>query len=366
MPGLRPAGRAPGRVRALLLRHWWTAALAGGLLFAGLGAIALPHAASLPNVGTRYVRPSMLLPGQHPVPGNGYDGQFSQVLAEDPFLRGPDTARSLDNSFRVRRLLYPLLAWALSLGQRGVLAYALLAINVAAGAALAVVLARAAARRGRGPWLAFAALAYPGVWLPLFQDTVEPLQSLLLVLGVEAGSLGLLLAAALAKETAATALVTEAARSWTAGDRARAARAAATAAAYVAFALVVHLAVRGPAFNTLGAHFLDPPGAPALVLLRGGPNAVLALPAVLVAAVAAVRPLLGARDAASLAACAYALLTLGAGLDTWTDPAAYYRVTAGAAVLLYLSWLSRRDRAATAALVVGAAAGAALLPTLLT
>lgn len=334
--------------------------MAGGLLFSLVAARALPHAIDLPQVGTRYVQASRLLPGQPVRAGTGYDGQFTFVLAEDPWLRDADTARSLDNTFRVRRALLPIAGWVLSLGRRTAVPYSLLAINWLAGLALATLLARAAWVRGRSPWLALLAVAYPGAWLPLLQDTTEPLQNALLVAGLETSSLGLLALATLAKETAGVALVTEAMRAAGARQWGRAAAAAGLAAAYIGFAVAVFALVRGPAFNTLGAHFLDPPGAPLIELARGGARAALVAPAVVVVVVAAVRPLLGARDAAGLAACAYALLTLAAGTDTWSDPAAYYRVTAGAAVLLLLSWLDRRDRLGGSALILGAAAGLAI------
>jgi hypothetical protein len=52
--------------------------------------------------------------GAHP---NGYDGQFYRILATDPFLFGA-TASYLDAPLlRSRRILMPVLAWALSAGQ---------------------------------------------------------------------------------------------------------------------------------------------------------------------------------------------------------------------------------------------------------
>jgi hypothetical protein len=137
------------------------------------------------------------------------------------------------------------------------------------------------------------------------------------------------------------------------------------AGAYLAWALFVFLAVKGTVHNDLGAHFLDPPGAPFRLLLAQDPvHTVVMAPAILVCLVAVLRPLV-ARDAAAWAAAAYALLALGAGNDTWLDPAAYYRVTAGALVLTFLSWCVRGDRWGLAALLVGAFAGALALPAVL-
>ena len=316
------------------------------------------------EAGSRYLKPVVLLPGQPVHPGNGYDGQFSFVLAQDPFLRNPATAASLDNTFRVRRILYPLLAWALALGQRALVPYALVAINVAAGTALAAILALAAARAGRSPWWALAIVVYPGVWIPVLLDLTEPLQLALLAAGMVTTSAPLLFAAALAKETAGVALVTEAARSAVRRTWRAAGLNAGMAAAYLAWALFIYLTVKGTAFNDLGAHFLDPPGAPFRLLAKGGLNAIVLLPALLVALLALVRPL-RFRDSAAWAGAAYALLVLGAGNDTWLDPAAYFRVSAGALVLTYLSWVRSADRLGLGALAAGLLAAALSLPAVL-
>ncbi len=340
------------------MRAWLGPALVGLALFAALAVRAgvADHFQYLatPRPGADWARPGVLLPGQRAELGHGYDGQFYFYLAQDPFLTRPQTARSLDNTFRVRRLLYPLLTWALSLGRPAWVPYALVAINVAAGGALAALLARAAARAGQSPWWALLPLAYAGTWIPVLLDLTEPLQLALLVAGMTAGSWALLLGAALAKETAAVALATQAALAAGRREWGGAALHAAALAAYVAWALAVFAVVRGPQLNELGAHFLDPPGAPLLALARGTARTLVTLPVVLVCLAAIVR-LARARDPAAWAAAAYAALVLGAGNDTWADPAAFYRVSAGVVVLLFLSWIRRRDRLGRGALYLGAA-----------
>ena len=317
------------------------------------------------QAGSLYARPAVLLPGQQVLPGTGYDGQFYFYLAQDPFLTRPATAASLDNTFRVRRILYPLLAWALSLGQRAALPWVLLALNVAAAAATVGLTAWAAARHGRSAWWALLVAAYAGVWIPVLLDLTEPLQLALLTAGMLAGSAPLLFLAALAKETAGVALATEAVRAALARRWRQGLPQAGLAAAYLGWAAFVFLAVKGTAYNDLGAHFLDPPAAPFRLLLTQGPApAVVLAPAILVCLVAVAR-LLVARDGAAWAAAAYALLALGAGNDTWLDPAAFYRVTAGALVLTFLSWCLRGDRWGLAALVAGAFSGALALPAVL-
>ena len=373
MPGLRPARRAPRRLRAILLSappaRSALAPAAVVLLF--LAALAARAGAAdgfrflAPvEAGDAYARPGVMVPGERVLHGNGYDGQFSFALAQDPFLRRPDTAASLDNTFRVRRLLYPLLAWTLALGQRGAVAYTLVAINVVAGAALAWLLALAAVRAGRSPWWAVAAAAYPGVWIPVLIDTTEPLQLALLAAGMLADSALLLFLATLAKETAGVALATQAVRAALARDWRRAAAPGGLAALFIAWALFVFVAVRGTVFNTLGAHFLDPPGAPFLALGRGA-AALVMVPALAATLLALARPL-RFRDAAAWAGAAYALLVLMAGFDTWTDPAAYFRVSAGAIVLAYLSWVRTGDRLGLAMLAAGLAGTAvSLVPLVL-
>ncbi|TMF88090.1 MAG: hypothetical protein E6I08_08220 [Chloroflexi bacterium] len=310
------------------------------------------------QAGARYAKPAVLLPGQQVRPGDGYDGQFYFYLAQDPFLTRPATAAALDNTFRVRRILYPLVAWAVSLGRREALPWVLLLLNIAASAATVGLAAWAAARQGRSAWWALALAAYAGVWVPLLLDLTEPLQLALLAAGMLAGSGPLLFLAALAKETAGVALVTEAVRR-------RSLVHGALAVLYLAWALFVFKFVKGTVFNDLGAHFLDPPGAPFRLLLTQGPvHALVLAPAILICLLAVGR-LVTARDGAAWAAAAYALLALGAGNDTWLDPAAFYRVTAGALLLTYLSWCLRGDRWGLAALLVGAFSGALLLPILL-
>ncbi len=317
------------------------------------------------SAGSDYALPAVVLPGQPVRQGNGYDGQFYFYLAQDPLLRRPETARALDNTFRVRRILYPLLAWTLSLGDRAHLPVVLMLINVGAGLSVAAIAARAALRRGRSPWLSLLLVAYPGVWIPVLLDLTEPLQLALLMAGMLLSSAPLLFLAALAKETAGVGLATEAARHAWSRDWGNAARHAVFAVVFLAWALFVHVAVTGTHFNDLGAHFFDPPGAPFRLLLQGGARALLLAPP-LVLTVLAVARLAVARDGLTLAASAYALLAIGAGNDTWLDPAAYYRVSAGALALTYLSWCSTNDRLGLAGLLVGAASGLLALPAVVT
>jgi hypothetical protein len=314
------------------------------------------------QVGDVLVRREALLPGQSPQKGIGYDGQFYFVIAQDPFLRHAWTVASLDNTLRYRRLLYPLLAYGGSVGQRGLVPYALIGVNVAAMGALVALLAAAAERTLGNPWHALLPAAFPGAWLPMLLDLTEPTHMLLLATAFVAGGSAILLGlATLAKETAAVALVTEAVRHARGREWLAAARHVVVLAACTLWALAVYRLLRGAHESTLGGHLLDPPGAPLLALAKGPPaSTVLALPAVTICVLAIAR-LWRARDGAAWAAAAYALLALAAGSDTWTDPVAYYRVMAGSVVLLFLSWLRAREPVGTWALRLAAVAGALVL-----
>jgi len=313
------------------------------------------------QAGELLSRPAVLLPGQVPIRGVGYDGQFYFYIAQDPFLRKPETAPSLDNSLRYRRILYPFLAWLLSLGQRQLLPFVLVALNVLAATAVVTISALAAIRAGRSPWLALAVGLFPGLWIPIMLDLTEPLQLALLAAGMLAGSSGLLLLSCLAKETSAVALLTEGARHLLARRWRPAGRQAFALAVLAGWSLFVWRTVRAHE-STLGGHLLDPPGAPFLLLARDlvpqPARAMFLLVAVLICLLALVR-LAWARDGGAWAGAAYALVGLAAGSDTWSDPTAYFRVIAGAVVLVFPSWCLARDRAGTILLALGVVAGLA-------
>ena len=320
------------------------------------------------QLGQRFSNPALLLPGQVPQKGVGYDGQFVFYIAQDPFLRNPAIAPSLDNSLRFRRILLPLVAWVLSLGKPSFLPLVLVITNALAATGVVGLAALAASRAGRSPLPALSLALFPGLWIPALLDLTEPLHLLLLEAGVMTGSAALLLLSGLAKETAAVAMATEFGRAAVARDWPRMGRHAVAAAVLVAWSLFVFVSVRAHE-STLGGHLLDPPGAPLLAMARSLPREparfVLVLAAILLCVLAIAR-LAWARDAATWAAAAYAVVALAAGIDTWADPSAYFRVLAGAVVLSFLSWVSVRDPAGSALLVLSALVGAvSLVPLLL-
>ena len=310
------------------------------------------------RAGDRYATPGHLLPGQRTVHGDGYDGQFYFFIAQDPFLRSPATAHSLDNSQRFRRILYPFVAWLLSLGNRGALPYLLVLVNVLASAATVAACAVAARRAGRPPILALAVAIFPGLWIPILYDLTEPLQLALVAWGMLLEIPVLLFLSALAKETAAVVQLTELVRSTLARNWARALQHGFLLGLIVAWSLFVLRAVRARESNLQG-HLLDPPGAPLLELLRAssapGRYAFL-LPPILICALAILR-FAWTRDRYAAGAALYGLVGLAAGTDTWIDPLGYYRVIAVAAVLTFMSWTVAGDRLGAAAVVLVAFAG---------
>ena len=112
----------------------------------------------------------------------GNDGQQFLALALDPLQRDPATSAALDNPiYRGKRLLYPLLAWLLGLGQPRLVPWALGLINVACIGLAAGLVARWAELQQRSPRWGLALLALPGVWVTLSLDTADLLATTLLL-----------------------------------------------------------------------------------------------------------------------------------------------------------------------------------------
>jgi hypothetical protein len=120
--------------------------------------------------------------GAHNASGTwGYDGQFYYQIARNPFGAGI----FMDNApYRYQRILYPLLAWLLSLGNVSLIPYALLFINLASICLSVEVVAQLLRKHGFSPWFALALGLYFGQAAALAFDTAEPLSILFLCLGI--------------------------------------------------------------------------------------------------------------------------------------------------------------------------------------
>lgn len=108
----------------------------------------------------------------------GYDGQFYYLLALNPFTPHPALPGAHFDipAYRAQRILYPLLAWALSLGGRPTLVPTMLVVvNLAAIIAIGWLAATLAQRFGAQPCWGVLVAFYPGLLLSLARDLAEPL-----------------------------------------------------------------------------------------------------------------------------------------------------------------------------------------------
>ena len=110
----------------------------------------------------------------------GYDGQYYLAVALDPALRQPATLASLDHpSYRCRRIFFPLLGYALGLGQARLIPWVLLFINATAAVGLVWLVARWLQIGGRSGWGGLLVLSLLGIWEVLALTTTDLLSSTL-------------------------------------------------------------------------------------------------------------------------------------------------------------------------------------------
>ncbi|MBI3362845.1 MAG: hypothetical protein HY023_17220 [Chloroflexi bacterium] len=141
-------------------------------LLAYVGIILARHNGdpmSLVLVGSRFAGET---PGVTPVGPSGYDGQFAYYIALDPV----HPAGRLDvPAYRYQRILYPLLARALSLGLPALLPWAMLVVNLAAQAAGTAILEALLIDAGVSRWYALAYGLWAGLAFAVRLDLNEPL-----------------------------------------------------------------------------------------------------------------------------------------------------------------------------------------------
>lgn len=134
----------------------------------------------------------------------GYDGQFAYYIARDPV----GAVDYLDNpAYRYQRILYPMLARLLALGQVELIPWTLLAVNVISISVSTACLGCLLERQGFNPYVALLLPLWLGQVFALRADLNEPLCYLCVLLalwGYERGRHGLaaaaLAASVLAKE----------------------------------------------------------------------------------------------------------------------------------------------------------------------
>jgi hypothetical protein len=105
----------------------------------------------------------------------GYDGEFYYRLANHPFSFDTTAAGvQLDTpAWRMRRILYPLLALVAAAGSAKLIAYTLVALNLAGLGAIAALASRIAVKLALPNWTPLAVLAWPGFFVTLTHDTTE-------------------------------------------------------------------------------------------------------------------------------------------------------------------------------------------------
>jgi hypothetical protein len=190
--------------------RWVSPALVVGVILAGYLGLTLARSGGDPLA---FVRPGEGFVNGEPVGEPGYDGQFAYWMALDP--RPAFAARHLDvPAYRYQRVLYPLLALVLSLGQPAALPWALVGLNFAAQLGLTVLVERWLAAQAVSRWYALSVGLWAGLVMSVRLDLSEPLCFLLIMLALHAHrrerlwqAAGWLALALLAKETALLFLI---------------------------------------------------------------------------------------------------------------------------------------------------------------
>jgi hypothetical protein len=120
-----------------------------------------------------------------PVGDPGYDGQFAYAIALDP--RPSAAAAHLDvPAYRYQRILHPLLARLLALGQPGLIAWTLLITNIAAHLGATWLLEQRLSAGGVSAWPALVYGLWAGLLLAVRLDLSEPLAFALVLAGLAA------------------------------------------------------------------------------------------------------------------------------------------------------------------------------------
>ena len=165
-------------------------------------------------IGENFAHPAQLPPGMPLRAAYGYDGQFFYRLAINP----ADFAHTaygitVDQPYRFMRIGYPVITWLVSAGQRALVPWMLVAVNVAAIGALGWLGGHLARQGGRHAAWGLLLPGYFGLVTSLSRDTAEPVAAAFMVAGLLAVrarrpglAAGLLAFAALTRETAMVAV----------------------------------------------------------------------------------------------------------------------------------------------------------------
>ena len=227
--------REVSRTRLFLAR---TEAFGPALVVAMVLALAIgPGLTAFRGNPTGFVRFGReYVPVIHPPAGavvdrwTGYDGQYFWVLARDPLLeRDATMAAFTHQGFRLGRIGYPALAYALAGGQEDAIPWSLLAVNVITILALTLAFGAYARRRGWSGWWALGVGLLPGLEFVTMGDLSGAVAVAFMLGGLMAFERGkrwpagcLLAAAGLTREAmllAVVAVAVEEGARWWAGRR---------------------------------------------------------------------------------------------------------------------------------------------------
>ena len=107
-----------------------------------------------------------------PASGKGYDGQFAYYIAQKQF----DAAACLDvPAYRMQRILLPMLGYGLSLGQRALIPWAFVVINLFSLVVSTVLLEDLLIRENQSRWFALSYGLFAGAVAPVRFSTNEAL-----------------------------------------------------------------------------------------------------------------------------------------------------------------------------------------------
>lgn len=111
----------------------------------------------------------------------GYDGQFCYYIALDPV----NAPTYIDfPAYRYTRILYPITARLLALGQPALIPYTLILVNWLAIGGGVLALGAWLKRKGCSPWVAVVYGLYPGLFISLQRDLTEPMAYALVALAI--------------------------------------------------------------------------------------------------------------------------------------------------------------------------------------
>ncbi|CAN5547948.1 hypothetical protein BH10ACT2_BH10ACT2_24510 [soil metagenome] len=136
--------------------------------------------------GNVYTNAAQLQPAIHVLDSAGYDGQFYWRLATNPTeLQVADyRGVQLDAQFRITRIAYPTIAWAISFGQANWAKWSLVITNIAGLGIIGYVGANLARNRGRAALAGVAVASSSGLIFSLSRDLCEIAMVAALVAGV--------------------------------------------------------------------------------------------------------------------------------------------------------------------------------------